>query len=74
MIEKLRELNDKLIEKNKNKPNLLKRQNLIHEMLEYDDLFFRIQIEDAYGILRDLGIKEDDLKNVYSELIDYKNY
>ncbi|MBR4261884.1 MAG: hypothetical protein IKQ35_00785 [Bacilli bacterium] len=74
MIEKLRKINDELIEKNKDNQELLKKQNLIHEMLDFDDLFFRINVEDAYGILRDLGFEENQLKEVYLKLIDKKNY
>ena len=74
MIEKLRKINNDLIEKNKNNQEILKKQNLIHEMLDFDDLFFRINVEDAYGILRDLGFEENQLKEVYLELIDKKNY
>lgn len=74
MIDKLRKINNDLIEKNKNNQEILKKQNLIHEMLDFDDLFFRINVEDAYGILRDLGFEENQLKEVYLELIDKKNY
>ena len=73
MINKLRELNIRLLEKYKDNPKELKKQELIKEMLEYDDLFFQIKIEEAYGILRDLEIDEKDLKGVYIELLSKKN-
>ena len=72
MINKLRELNMKLIEVNMGKEEEKKYQ-VIKKILSDDKCFFKMEIEYAYSILRDLGIPEEELKNYYSELIDIKN-
>lgn len=72
MIDKLRKLNDELINKNINNEDEIKKYKLIEKILSDDECFFKIEIEYAYAILRDLGIKEDQLKNIYLELIDSK--
>lgn len=69
MIEKLKSINKKLIDLNKNNDEELKKQLLIKKILEEKDCFLKVSIEDAYSILRDLKISEEDLKKVYIELI-----
>lgn len=69
MIEKLKSINKKLIDLNKNNDKELKKQLLIKKILEEKDCFLKISIEDAYSILRDLKISEEDLKKVYIKLI-----
>lgn len=69
MIEKLKSINEKLIKLNKNNDEELKKQLLIKKILEEKDCFLKISIEDAYSILRDLKIPEEDLKKIYMELI-----
>ena len=69
MIEKLKSINKKLIDLNKNNDKELKKQLLIKKILEEKDCFLKISIEDAYSILRDLKISEEDLKTVYIKLI-----
>lgn len=71
MIEKLKKLNKKHIELNKNNPKELKKYKLIAEILNKKDCFLNMNIEYAYAILRDLQISEKDLKNVYTQLISY---
>lgn len=73
MIEKLRILNNKLIELNANNEMNLKKYNLIQKILKDDKCFFKMEIDYAYSILRDLKISEKDLKKIYMELIDSKN-
>lgn len=73
MINKLRELNDKLIETNTNDEDKVKKYQVIKKILKDDKCFFKMEIEYAYAILRDLGIPEEQLKEYYSELIDIKN-
>ena len=72
MIEKLRILNNKLIELNTDNAINLKKYKLIQKILSDDKCFFKMEIEYAYSILRDLEIPENDLKKVYMELIDTK--
>lgn len=74
MVEKLRELNEKLINNYQDDTVNLEKQKLIKEILNEDKFIFKIDIETAYAILRDLTIKEEDLEKVYSELIDINNY
>lgn len=73
MIEKLQSINDNLIELNINDAEKLKKHQLIKKILADNKCFFKIEIEYAYSILRDLGIPEENIKNVYAELIDIKN-
>ena len=39
-------------------------------MLNDKQFFFKINIETAYALLRELEIPENDLKSIYLELID----
>lgn len=69
MIDKLKNINEKLIKLNKNDKDEYEKQILISKLLKEDDCFLKIDIEYAYSILRDLGIDEKNLKKVYYELI-----
>ena len=42
--------------------------------MEDKKCFFKLDINTAYNILRDLKIKEEDIKKVYMNLIDANNY
>ena len=74
MIEKLKDLNNKLITHYQNDEINLKKQLLIQKILNEKGCFFKMKIETAYSILKDLNIPEDDVKKIYLELIDIKNY
>lgn len=74
MVDRLKELNEKLINNYRDDPVNLEKQKLIKEILNEDKFIFKIDIETAYQVLRDLTIKEEDLEKVYSELIDIDNY
>lgn len=74
MLDKLRCLNKQLLNIYKDDINNLEKQRLISKILQDDKFMFKIDIETAYAILRDLTIDEEDLRSVYSELIDIKNY
>lgn len=69
MIDKLKNINEKLIKLNKNDKDEYEKQILISKLLKEDDCFLKIDIEYAYSILRDLGIDEKNLKKAYYELI-----
>ena len=73
MIDTLKKLTDKYIEINKNNPQELKKYKLIKEILNQKNCFLNISIDHAYAILRDLQIPENDLKNVYFQLISLEN-
>ena len=74
MIDKLRELNLKLINEYHSDEVKLKSQLLIQKILENNHCFFEMDIETAYSILRDLSIPDEYIKEVYKSLIDFKNY
>ena len=70
MIEKLREICDKQLVLNKDKEKYI----LIKKILNDKKCFLKMNIETSYAILRDLGVKEENLKSIYQELIDIKNF
>ena len=72
MVEQLKGVNNKYIEIYKNNPKELEKHLIIKEMLEKEDVFLNLEIEIAYSILRDLGIPEEELKNVYIKLLSNK--
>lgn len=65
MIEKLREINAKLLEINPTS----KKQQLVKKLLQNKDCFLKINITDAYSILEDLKIPDENKKEIYLELI-----
>ena len=72
MIESLRNLNKELIKSYENNPKKLERQLMISNFLKHDDCFFRISIEDAFKILKELGIS--NYEEAYIDLVSYDNY
>lgn len=62
-------LNDKILETELS-PEDRKKHELIKKILNEKNCFFKISIEQAYGILRDLGIEEKLLKAIYIQLLD----
>ena len=75
IIENLKALNNKLISHYENDQFNLKKQLLIQKLLEEEsNCFFKMKIETAYALLKDLNIPESDIKETYLELIDIKNY
>lgn len=65
MIEKLREINKRLLEVNP----FDRKQQIIKNLLQNDSCFFKMNINDAYSILDDLKIPDEKKKDVYLELI-----
>ncbi len=74
MITKLKDINNKLIETYQNDVVNLKKQILIKKILQEDKCFFKIKIETAFSILKDLQIPDHEIKSIYLDLIDIKNY
>lgn len=72
MIEKLQLINESLLKSHQNDAKELKKYKLIQQILRDKDCFFKMKMEVAFALLRDLKIKEEDLKSVYVELIDIK--
>lgn len=69
MVEKLRILNKKMIEKSGSEKYLV-----IDNILADDKCFFKMSVEEAYAILRDLGIEDENIRKIYLELVDAKNF
>ncbi len=73
MLKILRQKNEKLILKYKDNELELKKQKLIKNILSDYSCFFKMNIETAYSILRDLQIDESQLQKVYKKLIEKKD-
>lgn len=71
MIEKLRLINKDIIDTTLDS-NVKDRHLIINEIMGDDNCFFKMNIEYAYAILRDLGIPEEELEYIYFKLIDPK--
>ncbi len=64
MIDKLRKINNDLLFHAKTEEE--KRiYEIIKNILKDDSCFLKMNMDDAYGILRDLKIKEDEIDNMY---------
>lgn len=74
MLEKLRKLNDSILNCCKNNEEKYNKHILIKKILTEDNCFFKMNVEQAYSILRELNIDEKSLKSVYCSLIDSSNY
>ena len=73
MLERLRDINEKLINTNIDNESELNKQKIIKKILSDDKCFFKIKMKYAYSILRDLEVEEKDLNKIYIELVDSKN-
>ena len=73
MIEKLIEIANKYIEINKNDTEEQKKYIIIKKILNKNDCFLHMSIEQSYSILRDLNFAENEIKSIYLQLIDLKN-
>ena len=62
-----------LIEKEQN-PKEKARYNLIKQILEDKNCFFKLDTETACTIIRDLGFDKKETLDIYQELISQKNY
>lgn len=50
------------------------KYSLILGILENDNCFFEISMEEALSILRDLNVKEEDIIKVYLDLVSKEKY
>lgn len=75
VLDKLRSLNQKLIEKyHKEKDDKNETiQKIISRLLKDEDCFFKVSIEQAFTILRELNIKKEDFEKIYLQLTKPKN-
>ena len=69
MKEKLIELNEEILKRNLHNKEEYQKHLLIKKLLEDKNCFHKITIEQAYAILRDLHIEEENLKQIYMSLI-----
>lgn len=70
MIEELKKINEKLLLKNDNNIKEKEKYLIIKKILNKEKAFLKMNIEYAYGILKDLNISEENIKNVYFQLLD----
>lgn len=68
MLEKLRLICDELL-KNTND----EKYSYIKRLLEDDDVFKKLNAEEAVSILSDLGFNKYEITNIYPKLLDRKN-
>ncbi len=69
MINKLRKINDELLRRAVDTKEK-KKYEIIKKIMKDDNCFFKMDIEYAYSILRDLGIEEEKIRGIYMCLID----
>ena len=72
MIEFLVNINQELIKKYEENPEKEQRQLIISNFLKQKNCFFKISIDDAFNILKDLEIA--NYEETYIKLIDYSEY
>ena len=72
MLEKLIKNNNNIINKTINEEKK-KKHLLIKKILDNKQCFFQMDIETSYALLRELNVPEENLKSIYSNLIDPSN-
>lgn len=70
MIEELKRINERLLLKNDNNIKEKEKYLIIKKILNKEKAFLKMNIEYAYGILRDLNIPEENIKSIYFQLLD----
>ena len=68
MLDKLRKQCELLIKIDSEK------YTTISNILGNDNCFFEMDIDTAYSLLKDLRVKEEDIRKCYLELIKIENY
>lgn len=63
-----------LFESKKTSLNDEKRINNLEFLFKHDDIFFKLDKDTAYGILKFLGIDVEKIEDVYLELISPTEY
>ncbi len=72
MLDKLIEVNNYIIDHTTDEEKK-KKHVLIKKILDDKGCFLKMSIETSYAILRELGVKEEDLKKIYLMLIEPNN-
>ena len=70
IIKKLQEKNSSIMYLNSDNKEIIKKHWLIKNLLEEENCFLKMSIETAYSILKNLEIKEEEMKNIYLKLVD----
>ena len=70
MIEELIKINERLLLENDNNIKEKEKYLIIKKILNKEKAFLKMNIEYAYGILRDLNVPEENIKNIYFQLLD----
>ncbi len=70
MIDVLKAINARLIVANIDKPEELKKQQLIKEILNEKNAFQKMDMKTVYQILEDLKIPVEKMRNIYLDLIN----
>lgn len=73
-IDEVKIMNDTMILYLKKLGMSYKRNEIIKKMLEDESCFFKMKKEDAYMILKDVGIQSENIDNVYAKLISNDVY
>ena len=76
MLNNLRQKNNNLIRKFELEKNndMLERHKLISVLLSRDDCFFKIPMDDALSILRDLGQNKEESLETYKHLTSFAEF
>ncbi|MBE7075038.1 MAG: hypothetical protein E7376_03575 [Clostridiales bacterium] len=75
MINTLRNKNKELIKKYEKEGDVKNTisQKVIFNLLSHDDCFFKISLEQAYTILKELNVKPEMYEQIYLQLTKPKN-
>lgn len=74
MISKLRIVANKMLDSNAIADERRSRIILIDKLLQDENCFYKVDMDTAYNMLRDLGFSKDDAIKIYKELIDSRYY
>jgi len=70
MRKKLIEMNEVIISNNQDDSDLLKRHLLIRNILNEKNCFLKMSMKEAYSILKDLGLSEEEITLTYVVLLE----
>ena len=74
MLQKVREVTNRLLLSESISAEKKIRLELIKNILKDDQCFFKIDVDTAYKIIRDLGFSHEETIGIYKELISSKNF
>lgn len=73
MLDKLREISRKLLKENEHNEKAKNKYQLINNILMNDQCFFEMPYQDAINILKDLGVKDSQIGDIYAKIINIEN-